>query len=141
MENRQIPDQPAIPMDQVRLGDRYSSEDMYRDYPDLMPGARVTFEKNTVLYTDTVQDITLHSAEPEIIRQLSWWQRAVRRLTPPRYRKSLVIRPYKPETVTVTTGPVDDDVRERFERTQRSLQQADEFIDELIRSEPLRRPD
>ena len=40
------------------------------------------------------------------------------------------------EYVSFTTGPVDDDVRERFERTQASLREAGYIINGLLRTEP-----
>jgi hypothetical protein len=104
----------GAPIPEFTLGPRYGSEDMYRDM-GIAPGSRVAFEKDGVVFTDTVQSVTYSSAESEIVRRLSWWQRIVRRLTPKRYRKSLVVRPHKPETVTVNTGPVEDDVLERHQ--------------------------
>ena len=90
------------PITGFTLGKRYSSEDMYRDYPDLRPGSKVTVEKDGVRYTDTVQSVAYSSPEPEIVRRLSRWERFVRALTPRRFRKSLVIRSAKPATVTIS---------------------------------------
>lgn len=98
-------DGPPIPMSQFTPGKRYGSEDMYRDYPDLRPGSRVSVVKDGQVFTDTVQSMTYSSPEPEIIRRLSRWQRIVRRLTPPRFRKSLVIRAAKPASVAISTDP------------------------------------
>lgn len=73
-----------IPMSEFTLGERYSSEDMYRDYPYLKPGDRVAVEIGGVLYTDTIK-----AASPVVYPTLTPWQRLVRRLTPPRWRKPL----------------------------------------------------
>lgn len=91
------------------LNSRYNSEDFYRDYPDLKPGDRIAVQIGDKMYTRIVQNITFHSAEPEIVRRLSRWQRIFRALTPKRLRKSLVIRPYKPEATIIDTGPVAAD--------------------------------
>lgn len=101
-EENRIPNGPSMPPE-FTLGKRYGSEDMYRDYPDLRPGSRVSVEKDGVVYTDTVQSVSYSSPEPEIVRRLSRWERIVRALTPRRFRKSLVVRPFKPASVSVST--------------------------------------
>ena len=50
-------------MSDFTLGERYGSEDMYRDYPDLKPGSRIAFEKDGIIYTDTISEITYSSPE------------------------------------------------------------------------------
>ena len=117
-------------MSEVSLGKRYSSEDMYRDYPDLRPGDRIAVEKDGVIYTDTVRGVTYSSPEPEMVRRLSFWQRVGRRLTPPRFRKSLVVRQARPATVTIETVAPDDDV---LERHQRRMKQTGVIVDALTR--------
>jgi hypothetical protein len=136
-EKYTVPDGEPIPMSQFTLGEGYGSEQMYRDYPDLMPGSRVAYEKDGVLYTDTVQGVSYSSPEAAIWPELTRWQQLVRRFTPARFRKPLKpIRPSKAATVTVSTGPVADDVREQFERAQASIAKAGEFIDGIIYSKP-----
>lgn len=118
------------------LGPRYGSEDMLRDM-GVVPGSRVAFKKGDVIYTETVQSVTMKSAEPAIWPELSWWQQLVRRLTPARWRKPLKpIRAAQPQRVEIRTGGPGEDIREQFERHQASLQKAGEIIDGLIRTEP-----
>lgn len=127
-------DGEPVPMSQFTLGPRYSSEDMYRDYPDLGPGSRVAFEKNGVVYTDTVQSVTYQSGLPAIWPELSWWQQMVRRFTPSQWRKPLQpIRPATSDTVTVSTGPVDDDV---VARAQKNIGAIGTVVDGLLSSSP-----
>lgn len=44
-------------MSDFTLGERYGSEDMYREFPDLNPGDRVAYEKDGVVYTDYVDAV------------------------------------------------------------------------------------
>lgn len=102
----------------------------------IVPGSKIAVEKDGVLYTDTVQSVRWQSGEPAIWPELSWWQRLVRRFTPGRWRKPLKpIREATLPSVEISTGPVSDEVRETFERTQASLQKAGEIIDGLIRKD------
>jgi hypothetical protein len=87
---------------------------MYRDM-GIKPGDRIGVKiGDEVVLTDAedepliVQSVRYSSAEPEIVRRLSRWQRMVRALTPRRFRKSLVVREAKPATVTVSTEPGGD---------------------------------
>lgn len=91
---------------------RYSSEDLYRNYPDLKPGDRIAvlIGDKIKMYSRIVQNITFRSAEPEIVRRLSRWQWIFRAVTPARLRTSLVIRPYKPEATIIDTSPVPADI-------------------------------
>lgn len=57
-------------------------------------GDRFAIERGGVMiYTDTVEGIHYSSGAPAIYRNLNLWQWMLRRLTPRRWRKSLLIRP------------------------------------------------
>lgn len=118
------PDDP-IPMSDFTLGARYSSEEMYRGMLGIKPGDRVGVEKNGVIYTDTVQSVSYRSPTPAITRTLNRWQRMLRRITPPSWRKPLLIQPAGLSEVTVHIG---SDV---FGRTARSIAAAQRIIDGL----------
>lgn len=109
-------DGEPIPMSEFTLGERYGSKEMYRDFPDLKPGDRVTVEKDGVLYTDTVTAMRWQSPEWVAPPERTWWQRVVRKLTPPRLRKPLPQSPPKPATVTVQVGQANP-----LERHQRQV--------------------
>lgn len=129
-------DDEAIPMSEFKLGERYGSEDMYRDM-GIRPGARVSVEIGGVLYTDTVQSITSTDAQPAIHPALNWWQRFRRQLTPRRWRKPIQpIWPAKPASITIEVGDTDEQAREPIERTQAILATTGTIIDGLIKSEP-----
>lgn len=64
-------------------------------------GDKYSFEKDGVIYTDTVESVRYQSGSPAIYRTLNWWQRITRRLTPPRWRKSLLVREGTLPTVTI----------------------------------------
>jgi hypothetical protein len=117
------------------LGPRYGSEDMYRDM-GIVPGSKIAVEKDGVPYTDTVQSVRWQSGEPAIWPELSRWQQLVRRFTPKRWRKPLKpIREPTLPSVEISTGPVSDEVRGTFERTQANLAKAGEIINGLIRKD------
>lgn len=99
-----IPDGDPIPMSEFTLGEPYTSSDMYRDM-GLRPGDTVAFEKDGVVYTDTIQEVTYTSPAPTTYPDLSWWQKTVRRFTPARFRKPIKpVRCGEPSKVTVTVG-------------------------------------
>lgn len=102
----------------------------------IQPGSKIAWERGGRLFTETVQEVRYTSGSAAIYPELPWWQRAMRRLTPSRWRKPLKpIRPYQLPTVSFTTGPVSDEVKQTFERTQASLAKAGEIIDGLIRKD------
>lgn len=109
-------DGEPVDMSEFTLGERYGSEDMYREFPNLVPGSKVAFEKDGVLYTDTVQSVRYQSQEWVAPPERSLWQRIVRRLTPRRLRKPLPQSPPKPATVTVQVGQANP-----LERHQRQV--------------------
>ena len=89
-------------MSQFTLGERYSSEDMYRDM-GITRGSRIAFEKDGVIYTDIVTDIhwtPTYSPAPELTLR----QRITRRLTPRRWRKPLPQPTRQTDTITVSVG-------------------------------------
>lgn len=108
-ETQQPNGESAVAGRNFTLNSRYNSEDFYRDYPDLKAGDRIAVQIGDKMYTRIAHNITFHSAEPEIMRRLSRWQQIIRALTPKRLRKSLVIRPYKPETTIIDTRPIPAD--------------------------------
>jgi hypothetical protein len=115
-----------IPMSQFTLGERYSSEDMYRDM-GIAPGDRVSFQKDGVIYTDTVGSITYTSSTPAVYRTLSRRQRILRRLTPRRFRKTLLIRSAQSPTVTVSTeNALTDKTAATLARGYRAITELDE---------------
>lgn len=119
-------DGDPVDMSQVTLGPRYSSEDMYRA-PGIVPGAAVSFVKDGLVYTDTVDSVSYSGGSPAIYRELNRWQWFLRRLTPPRWRRSLLVRSAEPASVTVKTAP-QTDIRAVFDRV---LAQCDEALDRL----------
>lgn len=126
-------DGDPIPMSELTLGPRYGSEDMYRDM-GIVPGSRVAFEKDGIVYTDVVQEVRYTSPTVAIWPQLSLWQRIVRRLTPKRFLKPLQpIREAEPGGVTILTGQHGADV---MARQRKAMEQAGEFIDGLISNKP-----
>lgn len=129
-------DDEAIPMSEFKLGERYGSEDMYRDM-GIRPGARVAVEIGGVLYTDTVQGITNTDAQPAIYPTLTRWQRIKRRLTPSRWRKPIKpIREANPASITIEIGDTDEQGRDQIERAQAVIAATGTIIDGLIKSEP-----
>jgi len=58
----------------------------YEIWPRPMPSDLVSVDIGGVLYTD------VYNPEPVVYRRLSWWQKVLRWLTPPRWRKSLLVR-------------------------------------------------
>jgi hypothetical protein len=104
-------DGEPVDMSEFTLGPRYGSEDMYRDYPNLAPGARVAFEKDGVVYTDVIESVRYQSPEWVAPPERSLWQRIVRRLTPPWLRKPLPQSPPKPASVTITVGDRAPDMK------------------------------
>jgi hypothetical protein len=96
-------DGDPVDMSQVTLGPRYSSEDMYRDM-GINPGTLVSVEKDGVIYTDTVQSVNYSGGSPAIYRELNRRQWFLRRLTPARWRRPLLVRDAESPAVTVNVG-------------------------------------
>lgn len=96
--NKPIDDGAPVDMSQVHLGAQYTSEDMYRD---MGLGSKFSVERGGIVYTDTVESVRYSSGLPAVYRRLNRWQRIVRRLTPPRWRKSLLVREAEASSVTI----------------------------------------
>lgn len=111
-------------MSNFALGDRYSSEDMYRDFPDLKPGGRFIVRDE---YTDTIHSVHYRSAEPEIRQHPTGWRRILRNLTPQRWRKPLpVARPSRPAEYEVV--PMSDHRRRAELAAERITRTLDRII-------------
>lgn len=67
-------------------------------------GDIVSFEKDGVIFSERIQSVHYTSASPALYRQLNHWQRIVRRLTAPRWRKSLLVRAAEPSRITINDG-------------------------------------
>lgn len=68
-------------------------------------GDQFAIEKDGVILTDTIKSFHCQSGSPAIYRTLNRWQWILRRLTPQRWRKSLLIRPAEPASFTI--NPTD----------------------------------
>lgn len=64
-------------------------------------GDNISFEKDGMVHTERVESVRYTSGSPAIYRRLNRWQRAVRRLTPPPWRRSLLVHPAELPTVTI----------------------------------------
>lgn len=53
-------------------------------------------DSNGVLRTEEVKSVQYSSGSPAVYRRLNRWQRAMRALTPRRWRSSLLVRPAEP---------------------------------------------
>lgn len=106
------------------------------DAPDLHLGQQIAVQgRDGKLHTTTVTGVRYESGSPAIYRELNTWQRWLRRFTPKRWRKSLLIQAAVPPSVTISTGE-DEDARKRYERTIANLAQAGTILDGLIKCEP-----
>lgn len=115
------------------LGERYSSEDMYRDFPYLRPGDRIAIECGGKLYTDTVQSVSYTSGTPAVWPSPTFWQRLRRAITPRRFRKPLEpIRPARGPEMTISTEPVPPVDAARLEASMRIISDA---IDNVMRDD------
>lgn len=55
-------------------------------------GDNISYVKDGIVHTERVESISYNSGSPAIYRNLNRWQRLARRLTPSRWRKSLLVR-------------------------------------------------
>jgi hypothetical protein len=67
-------------------------------------GDMMSFEKDGVIHTERVESVSYSSGSSAVYRRLNWWQSLLRRLTPPRWRPSLLVRPAELPSVTIN-GP------------------------------------
>lgn len=100
-------DGDPVEMSQVTLGPRYGPEDLYRD-TGIKLGSAMSFEKDGVIYTDAVESVHYSGGSPAISREVSRWKWLPLRLTPPRWRRTLLIRDAEPASVTVEIGDKHD---------------------------------
>lgn len=121
-------DERPIPMSGFHLAPRYTSEDMYRDHPHLKTGDRFAFERDGVVYTDTIESVSYSSGSPAVYRDLNRWQWFLRRLTPRRWRRSLLVREAEPAEVTI-----NGDQPNPVGRTLAQLEQMKAGFDRLLK--------
>lgn len=69
-------------------------------------GDAFSFEKDGIIYTERLESVSYGSGTPAIYKRLNRWQSLLRRLTPARWRRSLLMRPAELPTVTIN-GPSD----------------------------------
>jgi hypothetical protein len=67
-------------------------------------GERFSWEKDGVVYTDQVESVSYSSGSPPIYRNLNRWQRALRRITPPKRRNSLLVRGAESPSVAINAA-------------------------------------
>jgi antibiotic biosynthesis monooxygenase (ABM) superfamily enzyme len=64
-------------------------------------GDLISFEKDGIIHTERVESFRYEDGTPAVYRNLNRWQSFARRLTPPRWRRSLLVRPATLPTVTI----------------------------------------
>lgn len=81
------------------------------------PGSLVTFSRNGVTRTERIKSVGYSSGKPAIYDSLNWWQRAIRGVTPQRWRKPIpVIREAElPQVTLVYEGSEADAVRRHLD--------------------------
>lgn len=126
-----IPDGPPISMDQFRLGPYYGSEDMYRDM-GIKPGDRVGVDIGGVVYVDTVKDIRHTGPQWTPPPELPWWRRALRTITPRRFRRPLPAGTSRPANITIDVGTNTDTLA----RAAQHIGAVGTLIDGLISVKP-----
>lgn len=70
-------------------------------------GDHISFERDGILHTERVESVHYSSGSPAVYRRLNRWQRLARRLTPKRWRRSLLVREAEPPVVTINGGTPD----------------------------------
>lgn len=84
-------------------------------------GDMISFEKDGVIYTERVESVHYQSATPALYQRLNRFRRLIRRLTPARWRKSLLIRPAEPSKVTINDGSPVGKTLDQLERMRDML--------------------
>jgi len=64
-------------------------------------GDHISFEKDGVVRTVRVESVRYASGSPAVYRQLNRWQSFIRRLTPRRWRPTLMVREAQPSSITI----------------------------------------
>lgn len=90
-------------------------------------GDRFSVEKDGVLYTDIIDSVRYTSGSPAIYRDLNRWQSMIRRLTPRRWRKSLLVRAAVLPSVTINSS-----AREPVGKTLEQLERMKGALDRMI---------
>ncbi|OCB41881.1 hypothetical protein A5677_00470 [Mycobacterium malmoense] len=67
-------------------------------------GDNISYEKDGVIYTERAESVDYTSGSPAIYRRLNRWQRMVRRVTPRRWQKSLLVHEAVPPSVAINVG-------------------------------------
>ena len=83
---------------------KFEYEPSWRRDPPVKLGDNISFEKDGVVYTERVESVSYSSGSPGVYRRLNWWRSLLRRLTPHQLRRSLLVRPAEPPSVTIN-GP------------------------------------
>lgn len=81
-------------------------------------GDHISYEKDGQVVTERVESMRYESGPPAIYRQLNWWQRVLRKLTPPRWRKPLLVRAAVLPKVTINQ-PNSDPVGKTLAQVQK----------------------
>jgi hypothetical protein len=91
-------------------------------------GDHISYEKDGVVRTERVESVSYTSGSPAIYRQLNRWQSLSRMLTPKRWRKSLLVRPAEPASVTI-----NDTGKNSAGKTLAQLEQMKAGLDRLLK--------
>jgi hypothetical protein len=89
-------------------------------------GDHISYEKDGEVVTERVESVRYESGSPAIYRQLNWWQRVLRKLTPPRWRKPLLVRAAELPKVTINQ-PESDPVGKTLAQVQKIKAAMDEL--------------
>lgn len=83
----------------------------------IRPGSLVTVSRDGVTRTERIKSVYYTSGKPAIHASLNWWQRAIRAVTPQRWRKPIpVIREAElPQMMLVYEGSEADAVRRHLD--------------------------
>jgi len=97
---------------------------------ELALGDRFSFYKDGIIYTDRVESVRYDSGSPAVYRRLNRWQRMVRRLTPPRWRKPLLLRSAVLSSITINGENGD------LGKTITQIEQMKRALEDLTRKGP-----
>jgi hypothetical protein len=91
------------------------------------PGDYISFEKDGAIHTERVESVHYSSGSPAIYKRLNRWQQMVRRFTPRRWRKSLLVRAAEPPSIRI-----NDPNQSPIGKTLAQLEQMKASIDRLL---------
>lgn len=80
-------------------------------------GDDFSYVRDGQVVTERLESWRYESPSPAIYRRLNWWQRIGRKLTPPRWRKSLLVREAQLPKVTINE-PSSDPVGKTLAQVQ-----------------------